>query len=202
MFRWEIAPFTTGFWERRALRSLGWWWASWCSSLHSCLHRVKSSPNSLYWFIHTGYFPVSAPICIKAICCWGGTCKLLSARALMWWDQLHFTSSPFFTCLSLFPHVLGAPCSCSAGSFLELQCQPCLNPDGFLALRCSGKHWQESGKPPQVLSTWWLEKPLNSSRSPGASLPEMLGNKKALFLCQDGFLVNDEGRKVFLLVCF
>lgn len=30
MFRWEITNFNTGRWERRALKTLQWWWASWC----------------------------------------------------------------------------------------------------------------------------------------------------------------------------
>lgn len=53
-----------------------------------------------------------------------------------------------------------------------------------------------------MLSAWWIEKPLNSSRSLGASLPEMLGNKNVLFSCQDGFLASDEGRKGFFVGLF
>lgn len=108
--------------------------------LQSCL--TKSSPYSLYWLIQSRCFPVSAPICFKVICCWEGSCKCLLDHALMWWGQLCFYLLSIFICQSLIPYRLGAPCSCSSGSFLKMQWQLSSNPICFLGLLWSGKHCQ------------------------------------------------------------
>ena len=55
---------------------------------------TKSSPNSLYWFIHTGHFPASG-------WCWEGSCEELAARALTRKGRLWIYLLPVFTRLSL-----------------------------------------------------------------------------------------------------
>lgn len=78
-----------------------------------------------------------------------------SCQLMLWCDgaSCGFTFFPFYMCVCFHTH-LGAPCSCSAGSFLEQQCQPCLKPVSLLALWCFGEHWQQVVKLQQVGKPW------------------------------------------------